>query len=33
MILLVWIYYFSRVVMFAAAWAATAGPRRLGAAI
>jgi len=32
MILLVWIYYFSRVVMFAAAWAATADPRRLGAA-
>jgi membrane protein len=26
LILLVWIYYFSRVVMFAAAWAETAGP-------
>lgn len=28
LILLVWIYYFSRVLMYAASWAATAGPQR-----
>jgi membrane protein len=28
LILLVWIYYFSRVLMYAASWAATAGPKR-----
>ena len=28
LILLVWIYYFSRVLMYAASWAATAVPER-----